>query len=69
MGGIDPQRLLEDAECRVSGDVEREEARRTDAPMVPEPDEKSRQAEVPDQLEEGRQEGREGRVAGRPVGG
>ena len=58
VGGVDPEALLEDAEGRVAGDVEGEEAGGSDLAVVAEPDEEAGEAEVPDQLvEEGRLEG------------
>jgi hypothetical protein len=69
VGWVDPDRLLEDAEGRVAGDVEGEEAGRADASVMPEPDEEGRQRKVPDQLvQESRVEGGERRVSGRSVG-
>ncbi len=70
LGRVDPQGLLEDAERRIAGHVEREEARRADPPVVAEPDEEGGERQVPDQLvEERRVEGGERLVARWPMGG
>lgn len=68
VSGVDPEGLLEDAEGRVAGYVEGEEARWADAPMAAEPDEEGSKYQIPDQLiEKGRVEGGEALIAGRPV--
>jgi len=70
VGGVDPQALLEDAEGRVAGDVEGEEAGRLDLAVVAEPDQEGGQRQVPDDLvEEGRLEGGVVDVADRAVFG
>src|SRR5436190_16865671 len=66
---IDTQRLLEDAEARVPGDVEREESWRPDAPRATEQHQEASKAQVPDDLvEKGRVERRVGGVGRRTVG-
>src|SRR5206468_5843587 len=68
VGRVDPQRLLEDPEGRISGHVQGEEARRADLPPLAEPDQRSCEREVPDDLvEEGRLERRVLEVPGRTV--
>jgi len=70
VGGVDTKGLLEDAEGRVAGDVEGEQARRADAAMVAEPDKEGGEREVPGQLvEKGLVEGGEALIAGEAVGG
>jgi len=54
VGGVDAQQLLADAPERVARDVEREQPRRPDPPVVAEPDEERGQPEVPDDLVEER---------------
>jgi hypothetical protein len=50
VGWVDAQRLLEDPKARVAGDVECEQPGGADPAMVPEPDERCGESEVPDQL-------------------
>src|SRR5262249_39914577 len=66
--GVDSQQLLPNASERVARDIKSEESGRTNAAMMAQPNQCPGQAEVPDQLvEEGRLEGGELLVAGRPV--
>lgn len=70
MGGVDSERLLEDAKAGIADDVKGEEAGRADAAVVPEPNEEGRQRQVPDQLiEKGGLERGEGLIARGPVSG
>src|SRR5262249_5494570 len=70
VGGVDAEALLEDAEGRVAGDVEGEEAGGADLAVMAEPDEEGGQGQVPDDLvEEGRLEGGEVEGAGGAVFG
>ena len=50
LGRIDPQRFLEDPEGRVPGHVQREQARRLDVTVMPQPDQERGQQQVEDQL-------------------
>jgi len=69
VGGVNPQKLLEDPEARVAGDIQREQARRANSPTAPERDQRRRQRQVEDELvEEGGMEGAVTLVARRPVG-
>src|SRR3954447_7768314 len=61
VGGVDAQQFLEDAKRGVAGDVEREETGRADVAVVPKPDQRGGEREVPDDLVE---EGGVGGVAG-----
>src|SRR3954468_11228160 len=68
LGRIDPQQLLEDAEGRVAGHVEREEPGCADGAAPSQPHQEGRQGQVPDDLvEEGGVEGGAVEVARRPV--
>src|SRR5262249_1425747 len=70
LGRVDPQRLLEDPERRVPGDVQREQAGRPDRAVVAQPDEEGHEREVEDQLvQERRVERAVRQVPRRPVGG
>ena len=50
MGGVGAQELLDDAETRVAGDVQREQPGRPDRAAMAEPDQGAGKREVPDQL-------------------
>src|SRR6185312_3492028 len=67
LGRVDPERLLEDAERRVSRDVQGEQARRLDAAVMAEPDQQRRPGQVENQLiQERRVKRAELRVPGWP---
>jgi hypothetical protein len=69
---VDPLGLLEDTKGGVAGDIQREDARRSDAVAMPalEPGEKPRQEQVPDELiQEGRLKRGVLEIARGPVGG
>jgi hypothetical protein len=66
--GIDSQEFFPDTSERVPGDVEGEESRRADPAVMSEPDQRSGESEVPDQLVgEGRLEGGELLIARRAM--
>ena len=70
MCGVDAQQLLSDAAEGVARDVQREQAGRTDASVVAEPDQRGCEQQVPDDLvEECGVEGGVLRVAGGAVCG